>query len=383
MSDARARADAAVATRDPRAVSIKRTLVVSFTSIIVALAAVLLLLAMLDRRQAREDLSRTLLDQAQTRAHSELREIFEPVRRQLAIDWHEVQMGQVPRYDAAAHVRHFLPPMVELPAVSSMMVADTAGHQMLLMHYDSTVVRSPLLEGQTGLPTPAPDGSQYFTRDFRPATRGERSVWQLWTPTNASALATWEVRLSGYDPRRRAWYEQAVERHTRRPQSSATDATVAIEWTDVYTLFTSREPGMSASFAAREPSGALVIVAYDILLDAVSRYTRAQRPSPNGRVFVVSDSGWMIGLPRDARFEDREQRAAFTLVPVERLGDPALDAWAAAWRSRGQDVTLTRSLEVGDDAWWVGYRAFDLAPGRRFWVGVVMPESDVRGKSVV
>ena len=385
MNDARARSDSTVTTRDPRAVSIKRTLVVSFTSIIVALAAVLLLLAMLDRGQAREDLSRTLLDQAQSRAHSELREVFEPVRRQLAIDWHEVRMGQVPRYDAAAHVRHFLPPMVELPAVGSMMVADTAGHQMLLMHYDSSVVRSPLLEGQTGLPTPAPDGSQYFTRDFRPAARGDRSLWQLWTPERPRPQASWEVRLPGYEPKRREWYVQAMERFARQPRpvaaadaTGATDATGAIAWSDVYTLFTSRQPGLSASFAAREPSGALVIVAYDILLDEVSRYTRAQRPSPNGRVFVVSDSGWMIGLPRDTRFEDREQRAASTLLPVERLGDPALDAWAAAWRSRGEVVTLTRSLEVGDDAWWIGYRAFDLAPGRRFWVGVVMPESDVR-----
>jgi len=379
VTDARARSDAAVATRDPRAVSIKRTLVFSFTSIIVALAALLLLLAMLDRGQAREDLSRTLLDQAQSRAHSELRELFEPVRRQLAIDWHEVQMGQVPRYDAAAHARHFLPPMVEFPAVSSMMVADTAGHQMLLMRYDSSVVRSPLLEGQIGLPTPEPDGSQFFTRDFRPAERGDRSLWQLWTPERAGPQASWEVRLPGYDPKQRDWYRQAMERFARQARPvAASDAAGAIAWSEVYTLFTSRQPGLSASFAAREPSGALMIVAYDILLDEVSGYTRAQRPSPNGRVFVVSDSGWLIGLPRDARFEDREQRAAFTLVPVERLGDPALDAWAAAWRSRGEDVTLTRSLEVGDDAWWIGYRAFDLAPGRRFWIGVVMPDSDVR-----
>ena len=361
-----------------REVSIQRALVLSFSSIIVALAAVLLLLAALDRRQAREDLARALLDQAQSRAHSELRELFAPVRRQIAIDWHEVRIGQVPRYDAAAHVRHFLPPMLELPTVSSMMVADTSGHQLLLMRYDSTVVRSPLLEGRDDLPAPRADGTEFFTRDFRPALRGDNSRWDLWRVGESAAHATWEVRIPGYDPTAREWYAEAMAHHARQPRGQEpSDAAAATTWTDVYTLFTSREPGLSVSFAAREPSGDLVVVAYDILLDEVSRYTRAQRPTPEGRVFVVSDSGWMIGLPREARFDDREARAAYTLQPVGRLGDPALDAWTTAWRDRGDEVTLARAVTVGDARWWIGFRAFDLMPGRRFWVGVVLPDADV------
>jgi signal transduction histidine kinase/CheY-like chemotaxis protein len=374
--------EALTTARGTREVSIRRELVLSFTLIIVALAAALLLLAMLDRRQAREELSRTLLDQAQARAHSELRELFAPVKRQLAIDWHEVRIGQVPRYDAAAHVRHFLPPLVELPNVSSMMVADTAGHQLLLMRYDSSVVRSPLLEGLTALPVPSPAGGEFFTRDFRPASRGDLSDWQLWVPTSPAPRAAWEVRLPGYDPTQRAWYVAAMERYARRPRASApSDPQTAIAWSDAYTLFTTREPGISASFAARAPTGELMIVAYDILLDEVSRYTRAERPTPNGRVFVVSDSGWMIGLPGDERFADRAARGEYTLLPIERLGAAPLDAWAAAWRARGEEVALTQPLAVGDDTWWMGFRAFDLAPGRRFWIGVVAPESDIRART--
>jgi signal transduction histidine kinase/CheY-like chemotaxis protein len=374
--------EAVTATRGTREVSIQRELVLSFTVIVVALAAALLLVAMLDRRQAREELSRTLLEQAQARAHSELRELFSPLKRQLAIDFHEVRTGHVPRYDAAEHVRHFLPSLVELPNVSSMMVADTFGHQLLLMRYDSSVVRSPLLEGQPELPTPAPEGGEFFTRDFRPATRGDRSRWQLWVPSSPTPRAEWEARLPGYDPRQRAWYLQAMERRARRQGAApVTDPQTAIAWSDVYTLFTTREPGISGSFAASTPSGDVMIVAYDVLLDEVSRYTRTERPTPNGRVFVVSDSGWMIGLPGDARFDDRAQRAEYTLLPVERLQDPALDAWAATWRARGEEIALSQPVTAGDDTWWMGFRAFDLAPGRRFWIGIVVPESDIRART--
>ncbi|MCC6782768.1 MAG: hypothetical protein IT457_07970, partial [Planctomycetes bacterium] len=374
--------EALTGARGTREVSIQRELVLSFTLIVVALAAALLLLAMLDRRQAREELSRTLLEQEQARAHSELRELFAPVKRQLAIDWREVRIGQVPRYDAAAHVRHFLPQLVELPNVSSMMVADTAGHQLLLMRYDSLVVRSPLLEGLTALPAPSPDGGEFFTRDFRPALRGDLSRWQLWDLASLQPRAAWEVRLPGYDPKQRDWYVQAMARNARGPRGSApSDPQAAITWSDVYTLFTTREPGISASFAAREPAGDLIIVSYDIVLDELSRYTRAERPTPNGRVFVVSDSGRLIGLPGDARFDDRAQRAEFTLLPVERLGLPPMDAWAAAWRARGDEVALTQPIAVGDDTWWIGFRAFDLAPGRRFWIGIIAPESDIRART--
>ena len=352
---------------------------VSFGTIIVLLAATLVVLALLDRRQARSDLARALLERTLARTNGDLTELLAPVKRQMAIDWHEVRMGSVPRYDAAAHLKHFLPALRELPIVGSMMVGDTAGHQLLLMRYDSTVTASPLLEGRTDLPTPAPGDPQYFTRDFRPELRGDRSIWQIWSPDAREAEQTFTVRLPGYEPRERTWYVQALERNARRAPAlaSAPDAAPAIVWSDVYTFFTTREPGLSASFATRDPSGALVVVAYDVLLDELSRYTRSAAPTPNGRILVVSDSGGLVGHPRDARLEDRATRIALTMVPVERLGDPVMDAWATAWRSRGAESVRIEQVTVGGKRWWSAFRPFEIAPGRRFWIGAMVPDSDV------
>lgn len=350
---------------------------VSFGTIIVLLAASLVVLALLERRQARTDLARALLERALARTNGDLSELLAPVKRQLAIDWHEVRMGSVPRYDAAAHLKHFLPALRELPMVGSMTIADTAGHQMLLMRYDSTLIASPLLEGRTDLVAPASDDPRFITRDFRPALRGDRSLWQLWSPDATEAEKTFTVLLPGYDPRELPWYLQALERFARHAPALAPHAAPAIAWSDVYTFFTSREPGVTASFAARDPSGALVVVVYGVLLDELSRYTRSAAPTPNGRILVVSDSGWLVGHPRDARLEDRATRLALTMVPVERLGDPVMDAWATAWRSRGVVSTRIEQVTVDGERWWSAFRPFEIAPGRRFWIGAMVPEADV------
>ena len=375
-------AGSAVAPAAPEArpgISIRRALTLSFSAVIVLLAASLMVLALLERRQARTDLANAVLQRALARTNGDLTELFAPVKRQLAIDWHEVRMGNVPRYDAQAHARYFTSAFRELPMVGSMMVGDTAGHQLLLMRYDSTVISSPLLEGLTDLPAPGTGGAEFYTRDFRPSVRGEQSIWQLWDPALTAPVRTWRVQLPGYRTNDREWYRQALSRFGHRGAVSAVDpdAVPSIAWSDVYTFFTTREPGLSASFAARGPTGEVVIVAYDILLDAVSEYTRAQRPTADGRVLVVSDSGWLIGLPGDPRFEDRTARATLSLLPVERLADPAFSAWAGAWRARGDSTSGVRSLTVDGARWWGGFRPLEIEPGRRFWIGVMVPERDV------
>ncbi len=363
---------------EPRAISVGRALALSFSAIIILLAATLLVLALLDRRQARSDLAHALIQRALARTNGDLTELLAPTRRQLAIDWQEVRMGGVSRDDPAAHARRFLPALTVLPAVGSITVGDTTGTQLLLMRYDSTTVRSPLLAGRTDLPTPSPDAQQYFTRDFRPAVRGEQSVWQLWSDMAAGPLATWKVRLPATDRRQQEWQKRSFE-GLASPDGSGGGGgpRPVIRWSEVFTFYTTREPGMTASIAARDPGGALVSVTYGILLDELSRYTRAQEPTPNGRVFVVSDSGWLIGHPRDGRFDHPAERAAVALQPVERLGDPVSLAWAAAWRARAADSVTVLPLAVGDARWWGGFRSFNIARGRRFWIGTMVPESDV------
>ena len=366
-----------------RVVSIRWALTLSFSGIIVLLAASLLLLGLLERRGARTDLARIALERALARTNGDLDEIFEPMKRQLAIDLRDVRMGNVPRYDAGEHVRHFLPALRELPMVRSMMAGDTAGHQLLLMRYDSMVVRSPLLEGRLELTAVVPNEERFVTRDFRPALRRDRSVWQLWSAQGSPFGTSWVVPLPGYDARESQWYRQAVERFSRRGAAATLDADPdsAIVWSEVYRFFTTREAGLAASFATRDPSGHVVVIAYSMLLAEISRYSRAQAPTPNGRVVVVSDSGWVIGHPGGPRFADPRVRAEFELQPVERLGDPAFSAWAAEWRARGDQTSRIQRLAVGGVPWWSGFAPFELAPGRRLWIGVMVPESDVVGSA--
>lgn len=260
--------------------------------------------------------------------------------------------------------------------MGSLLVADDSGYQLLIMRYDEKVVRSSLLAGVPDRPSVPEGPPAYFTREFRPDEWGTRSLWILWDgDTPASA---WSVDLPDYDPRRRDWHVQALGRLPAAEQVSASpEPRSLVAWTDVDTLFTSRTPGVSASAAARAPDGEITLVAYDLLLDDLSSFTRDHQPTPSGLPFALSDDGIVVALPADERFVDEPERLATLLQPLTTLG-PLFELWAQHWRPDGQAARHLFPFEFDGQTWWGGSRALELNPGQGIWVGTALPQFDLQ-----
>ncbi len=358
--------------------TVRRTLMLAFGAIVVLLTVVLLALSFVQRDRLVRDLAPKLLGSAQSHVHSELDRLFGTIRSRLAVQFRQAEAGRLEPFESGPLTKAMLPEVQHLPSVGSVMLGDTTGYQFLVMRYDSLVTRSPLLAGRTDLPPPSTIAPQYFTREFRASSWGERSVWTLWAPGGERVQQTWEQPMPGYDPRRREWLLRAVARRAELESagiSSGPEAFVA--WTDAYTLFTSKTPGISASVAARTPQGDLLIVAYDLLLDDLSGFVRAQRPTERGRVFVFTDSGRVVGLPEAPHLSRESDRLAALLQPLDAIGDAELAAWAAQWRARPSDDSAPFRFKVGSRVFWGGFERFGLGPDRGLWVGVSLPEDDL------
>jgi serine phosphatase RsbU (regulator of sigma subunit) len=152
-----------------------------------------------------------------------------------------------------------------------------------------------------------------------------------------------------------------------------------VHWTDPYTFFTLKAPGITVSTTFEAGGGRQHVVGVDVLLSDISVFTTGLRPSANGQVAVLSDGDRVIGLPRDPRFTDPTARHPALLERPAALGlGPVVDALQAVRRRGGDAEGPTRFASDGRP-WWGEARRFDLGPGRALSVVVVVPEADLLG----
>lgn len=337
-----------------RPVSIRRSLLRNLLLIIVLLSGAIMGTSVLVARQAAKSLSRSLITQTLDRSEGELEQFFNPVAAGLGIVESWSRAGLLDTDDPRRIRGLFLPLMARYPQVSSVLVADQRGREYMLLR-------------TTG---------GWLSRQTRRDEWGDRTCWLEWTDEQPRPVETW--RELDYDPRRRPWYQGAIARFESAPQPPApTEPTREAYWTEPYTFFTTKEPGITASIAFDVGDGLKRVVGFDVLLSDISRFTTSLHVSKNGKVIVMTDDFRVIGLPRDDRFAGAEERKAALLKQPEELGLPlAVDA-TAAFTDLPEDETGPVRFRSGGQAWWGNARSLNLSPEQLLWIVVVVPESDL------
>jgi hypothetical protein len=289
-------------------------------------------------RRERNQLSKLLIETASDGIEAELEGLLQPVRGSLvgAADW--VEAGRLDTDDPRVLSSFFVPLIDGFPVISSIIRADMDGREyMLLRVEDGWQVRWRL----PGVP------AQFSRLDG-----------------NGTVVEDWEETID-YDPKSRPWYTGAME-----------SAEGKMHWTAPYTFFTTKEPGITASMAATDPTGRRFVLGVDMLLTDLSAFTMDMANSEEARVFVLTDDFRVVGLPRSDRFRTTEQKLAAVLTPLRDLGEPvsatALDEWDAGGRVEGEPFRF----ELAKQAWWSGFRRFELSEQRPLWIGVALPETD-------
>jgi len=132
-------------------------------------------------------------------------------------------------------------------------------------------------------------------------------------------------------------------------------------------------PSISAAVAARDPSGEILIVTYDLPLDEVAKFTTTVRPSPRGLMFVLTDDGRLLGPPRDNRGNNKPDANVPTLQPVAESASPHVKQAVAKWQADRKGRSDRFRLTLEDETWWAGFTPFEFGSGHRFWIGVLLP----------
>ena len=366
--------------RPPRhTISIRGGLILGFALVVLFVLGSLLTASLLGTAHLARDVAGSLIFALGRDTQARLEDLFDPIRQKMMEDYAAIRRGRYSARDPETLRELLMPGLFSLPKVDSMMLADPKGGHFLILRYSDAVRQSALLAPVSrGLPVPDSGRLQFLTRDFRPADRGDTSHWTLWEDGGRQLVKEWDLPLTGYDGRQRPWYRVAMAafRDQTLPEAQASAASL-VAWTDVYPLFTSKAPSISAAVAARDPSGDILVVTYDLPLDEVAQFTTSVQPSPRGMMFVLTDDGRLLGPPRDSRTENKAVASVPSLQPVTEAGFPNVSKAVAQWKSDLGGRPDHLRIELDGEAWWAGFTPFQFGSGHKFWIGILLPEADL------
>ena len=339
-------------TRRARSVSIYRSLLSNLALVIVLLSGAIMALTFIGSQRTVERLSELILRETTAQVELKLRHFFDPVLRDLELVRAWEASGLIDLDDAGAVNRLLVPVLRASPQISAALLADERGRSHALFHF----------------------GGAWSSRSTNADARVGRAAWLEWTNEHPEPVASWKD--SDYDARVRPWYQGAIALRTEvRPGSAPS----RVFWTEPYTFYTAKAPGMTAALAFTGRDGRAIVVGLDVLLTDISSFTTNLRAGDHGEVVVLTDNNRVIGLPRHRRFQSIADQIKALLKRPDELDAPVVVDATRALSNRPAGDRRPVRLVSGGEPWWVDMSPFPLGPERQVSMVVMVPESDLLG----
>ncbi len=218
-----------------------------------------------------------------------------------------------------------------------------------------------------GILKPDPEASAFIGRVSKGTMRAQgQAKLERWK--DGELLETWS-RRDDFEPRKRPWYEKTLKAEENEIVASGP-----------YLFHTSNKPGITISTRWRRPdTNQQFILAIDIMLSSITRFTQTMHPTENGLAFVFTPDHRFVGLPADNQFNDENAANAALLQNINEVNIPVLQASLDEWKKRG-NIRKAFSFKFDGQSWWAGYAYNEDDPEHmRFWSGILVPESDFLG----
>jgi serine phosphatase RsbU (regulator of sigma subunit) len=336
-------------------ISIRRSLLTNLVPVVLLLGVGIFTMMALSTRRAVQDLSSSLIQQASRRTEVKLQGFFGPVSRQVEAVRRWGERGLL-SLDEPEQLRALLPPlMLEFPWSSAVFIANEQGREYLLRQADKSWT------------------SRQIWRD----KWNDRAFFQTWQDGSPTPEGS-EGSVEGYDPRLRPWFEGAAALLAIEEGSGES---APVFWTEPYRFFSTGKPGITAAMAFRDGQGLLTVVGIDLALTEISRFTSAIHLLDDSTVFVLTEDGRMVGVPRPtADLLPEEELERLLLQRPEELGTTAAQDAAERLIDDSRGWGLPVRLVSEGQAWWGQITPFELSTQQRLLIGVAVGEKAILGR---
>ena len=322
--------------------SLRASLVLaSFVLVCVAVGLVIAGWYVLLHRPLMHDLATFQLRLSSERVEGRLRTLVDRIEAvaRLNRDWGRrglIDIDHPERYN-----RMLVPILERGPQLSAMVLAQESGRELLLLRSSAR---------------------EWSNRITDPAAMPRRARFLTWVD---GRLVRDEMRASDYDARTRPWFQGAM---------ALTDET-QIYWTAPYVFRSLGEPGISAVVRWTAADGNRYAMSTDIRLIDLSHFTRGLTVGKSGFAAAFTGDTRVVGVPRDARFDDEGALRDAVLKPLSEIGVAPLAEGYRLWKAKGSSVGEVLPLKIDGTAWLASFRPFPFGT-QTFWVATMAPESD-------
>lgn len=297
-----------------RSTTIRRSLIRTLVPLVILTGGSILAVTTIGAQSVVEDLSASLIERTADHTKTELRRFVAPVERAVSIARSWGDSGLLRGADTVALNRLFIPLLQATPQISSAMIANSDGVERLILKRE--------------------DGT-WVSRVVRIDSWDDMSVWTTWKTPSQLVDQRYEL-VPPYDPRQTNWFKGALALAKSNPD--------AIYWSPPYPLFTTKQPGLSAS-------AALAVVALKpseppAQSDGDPNYEAgADAEVPDGGPSDAGAAGAVDAIDPDseagsAKDPDTEPLAAAEDSGPESLDDkPEEQTWVVAFDVRLADIS--------------------------------------------
>ena len=348
-------------------IPVSLSLFLAFIMIVLLISIPLFTIGSISNHKLLDDLSLSVVEHTQEQTEDMLQRFFGPIIRQLMASRQWVKNGTVKTREPESLIKLFAPKMEQMPQCISMMISDTSGYEFVLFRSDPNKTS----QGEE-------DYKNWVTREFRPDEWGKESDWIEWNRNGSGNFRNWKTDLlredgSIYDPTSRFWHKNPIDKLGKiDPGEINADPKKLISWSDVDIFFTTKDPGITASIAARDPKGKTIVVAYDITIGDLNSFTKSLKPTKNGKIVIFNDEGKVIGFPGSKATEGKS-----TIKTTDELSIPEITSCVETWKKAGKNKSTPFNFRINNRHWWAGVRPFPIGGGKHLWIAVLIPESDL------
>jgi PAS domain S-box-containing protein len=290
-----------------------------------------------------DQLAAAELQRATAQVESRVVSLVTQIQRVAATARDYGKLGTFTLSDVGTFNRLFMPVLQNRSDISAVIVANDRGKAALLAR--------------------TPDGGWQNRLTDREAW-GKRQKWFTWRDDGYAVIEEW--RDIDYDPVQRPWHVGAM-----RSQHEG-----EIHWTDPYQFFESKDPGITASAKWRDAqSGEAFVIALDVRLLDLSKFTNALKIGSRGRVALLTDDARVIGAPMHASIVSEEDIKRAVLKTPAEAGFEKIAAALAHWEREGRVYRQAEHFDADGERWLGHFNTVQFGD-KRFVVATAAPRDD-------
>jgi len=252
---------------------------------------VILSLLYLSLLKGKSKMAQNLLAEKMDLVELKMNEFFSSAEKAFIVSYERGKKGEYIGRDLMELNRQFNPVLEGFEAISGVSLGDEKGNNYILDHSRTLNVN-------------------YISK------KGCKQVRYEWADNKGELNLIRKDTLDFlYDPRSRPWYKGAINSEEK-----------AVFWTNPYQFVTSNIPGITVSKSWNDKEDLKHVIAFDVSILDISRFTSQMEISDHGKAFVVTEDGRFLGLPKDDRFQEQKDLLDYLLTDIDSLGIPELTA---------------------------------------------------------